>query len=57
MRGSCRLEVMHHVNLCVHRQDGRTPLLVAAFKSHTEIATMLVEKGADINQAMNVSFP
>ena len=34
-------------------QDGRTPLLRAADKGQTEIAKMLLEKGADVEAKDN----
>ena len=36
-------------------QLGRTALVVAALKGHTEIVKLLLEKGADVNIANTVS--
>ena len=33
--------------------DGATPLYVAAQNGHTEIAQLLIDKGANVNQADN----
>ena len=37
-------------------QDGYTPLHGAAKKGHTEIASLLIGRGADINSKDNVSI-
>ena len=37
-------------------QDGDTPLHWAADKGHTEIASLLIGNGADINSKNNVSI-
>ena len=40
----------------VHAQDGRTPLLEAAWNGHVEIAQMLMEKGANIEATTKVQL-
>ena len=37
-----------------HYQNGYTALIIAAFKGHTRIATMLLDKGANINTGQDV---
>jgi ankyrin repeat protein len=36
---------------CVIHQDGMTPLYAAAFNGHLEVCRVLLDKGADANQA------
>ena len=36
-------------------QDGRSPLLAAIEGGHTETAQLLIDKGADVNKANQVS--
>ena len=36
-------------------QDGATPLFIASQKGHSDIVTILIRSGANINMAMNVS--
>ena len=36
--------------------NGITPLLVACFNGHTEVAATLVDANADINQAINLGL-
>ena len=40
----------------VHAQDGWTPLLLATWNDHVEIAQMLMEKGANIDATNEVQF-
>ena len=37
-------------------QDGHTPLHIAAFHGHTEIVSLLIGNGADINSKDRVSI-
>ena len=37
-------------------QRGYTPLHIAAEKGHTEIASLLIGNGADVNSKSNVSI-
>ena len=37
-------------------QDGVSPLLAACKGGHKEIAQLLIEKGADVNEGDNVSI-
>ena len=37
-------------------QDGRTPLHLAFETGHTDIATMLIDRGADVNATQMVSL-
>jgi ankyrin repeat protein len=39
----------------VIRQNGSTPLYVAAQKGHLEVCKLLLEKGADVTKAREVS--
>ena len=57
LRRNGRLEAMHYAKLCIRLQTGATPLFIAAQKGHTEVARMLVEKGANMNQAAEVRLP
>ncbi len=41
--------LLEKVDINVNDKDGYTPLHVACIKSHTEIAMVLIEKGADVN--------
>lgn len=34
---------------CIHMQEGRTPLIIAAYYNHMEIAKDLLNAGADVN--------
>ena len=36
-------------------QDGATPLHIASQNGHSDIVTILIKSGANINMAMNVS--
>ena len=36
-------------------QDGRSPLLAACQRGYTETAQLLIDKGADVNKAGQVS--
>ncbi len=47
--------ILTSVPMNVDREDadGRTPLHLAAFYGRTEIATLLIEQGADINRQIN----
>jgi ankyrin repeat protein len=38
------------------RQNGNTPLWVAAQNGHLEVCKVLLDKGADVNKANNVSI-
>jgi ankyrin repeat protein len=40
---------------CVIRQDGATPLYASAQNGHLEVCKLLLDKGADVNKANNVS--
>ena len=50
------MEAMHYAKLCIRRQGGYTLLYIALKNGHTEVATMLVERGADMNQADDVNL-
>ena len=41
------------VNVNAARDDGKTPLLIASYKGHTEIANFLLAAGANVNAALN----
>ena len=50
--------MMHtHARVLVHRQDGTTPLILAAYKGHLEIVRLLVDRAADINATEEVHAP
>ena len=42
---------MYACALCVHVQDGVTPLFAAVLNGHVEAVRALVELGASVNQA------
>ncbi|XP_059174820.1 ankyrin repeat and KH domain-containing protein 1-like [Physella acuta] len=44
-----KILIFHGANIETRDKDGNTPLLICAEKSFTDIALLLVDKGADIN--------
>jgi len=48
-KGVAELMIKAGANVDARRQDGSTPLLEALYHKHVEMATMLVEKGCDVN--------
>ena len=37
-------------------QDGATPLLIASLNGHSQVAELLLSKGADVNLQMQVQY-
>ena len=42
-------------HLSLNEQRGKTPLLLAVFKGHAEVAQFLLENGSDVHEQNNVS--
>ena len=52
----CHIISYHVMSYSVLHQYGWTALIIAANGGHTEIVTLLLDRGADINQENDVSY-
>ena len=49
--------IRSNVPVCIlSSQDGATPLLTASCNGHSQVAKLLLVKGADVNLSMQVTY-
>ena len=55
IKGACNLRSDDYVCM-LSSQDGATPLFVASQNGHSQVAELLLGKGADVNLPMKVQY-
>ena len=55
IKGSCNLRSDDYVCMLLS-QDGATPLLIASQNGHSQVAELLLSKGADVNLPKQVQL-